>query len=124
LAAALHGQPKDLIFGEHLRLQRRSQRQRNAAVAILAVLLLAATGFAGAFAYFWTEARARQRVAVARQLSLQSEALRDQQPRRLELAALLAAESVRRLAAVENGYALQVALSLLARPDRTLNHGE
>ena len=88
LAAPLHGRPKDELFGEDVRQHRRTVRITRAAVASLAALALAASGAAVVAVDARNLARTRQRaaeqqqrVATARGLVAQADAVRDSDPR-------------------------------------------
>ena len=88
LAAPLHGRAKDELFGEDVRQQRRTIRLARAAIATLAALALAASGTAVVAVKARDLARTRQRiaehqqrVATARGLVAQADAVRDSDPR-------------------------------------------
>jgi WD40 repeat protein len=88
LAAPLHGRAKDELFGEDVRQQRRTTRLVRTAIATLAALALATSGTAVVAVKARDLARTRQRiaehqqrVATARGLVAQADAVRDSDPR-------------------------------------------
>ena len=68
-------------------------------------------------------ANERQQIALARQLAAQADRMRIEQPAELELASLLAIESVRRLQTLETQQALLGVHRLLPAPPRRLGDG-
>lgn len=115
LASTLHGRSKDEMIGEDVRQHRRTKTISAMAVASLISL----TGFA---LYQRSQAEAQRIIAVGRQLAAQSELLRVQQGRLIELSALLAVEAMRRLTSFETDQALRGALSLLPGASRVFLH--
>jgi hypothetical protein len=88
LAAPLHGQAKDELFGEEVRQHRRTVRLTRAVVASLVALALAASATAAVAVDARNLARTRQRaaelqqrIATARGLVAQADAARDSDPR-------------------------------------------
>ena len=92
LAAPLHGQPKDQLFGEHLHLQRQARRQRTWAMVIMALLSVVATTFGVISVIYRNRAEERARVALSRQLSALSTT---QRTAKLDRSLLLAVEAAR-----------------------------
>ena len=96
LSSTLRGLPKDQLIGEDVRQHARATRFRRAAIAGLATL---AVGMAAAA---WIAlgqrdlAREQARIALARQLAAQAQLIRAQDPERLPLALLMAAEATQR----------------------------
>jgi WD40 repeat protein len=122
LAAALHGVPKDALVGEDIRQHRRQMRLAWSAAIALAVLAIGATA-AGLVAIGQRNvARERERVAFARQLSLQAAALAREEPNEIERSALLAIESLRESWSADAQRTLREALALL--PDVTGAFGQ
>ena len=70
----------------------------------------------------YEETEEQRKIALARQLTAQSELLRNQQPHLLERSVLLAVESVKRYHSVETDQVLRQGLSLLARPIVNFSH--
>lgn len=92
LAATLHGKPKSEMIGEDVQLHKRYRRARTTVIVLLALLALLATGF-GIYAEQRRREAVRQtKIAVSRQLAMQSRILYEEQP---DLALLLAIEARR-----------------------------
>ena len=122
LAAPLHGRPKDELFGDDVRQQRRTKRIARVVIAVITALALAATGLAFISNQQRNEAREqrneareqrnearRQRdTAVSRQLIAQSTA---ELPEHLDRSLLLAVEATHRAAMPQSFGALFTALN-------------
>jgi len=122
LAAALHGVPKDELVGEDIHQHRRQMRIAWSGAIALAVLAVTAT-VAGIVAVEQRNvALARERVAFARQLALQSSVLAREEPTEIERSALLAIESLRENWSADAQRSLREALELL--PDVTGAFGD
>ena len=123
LSSTLRSLPKDQLIGEDVRQHARATRFRRAAIAGLAALTIA-LGLAAVLAIQQRDlAREQARIALARQLAAQSELLRTQQPERLPLAFLMAAEAVKNPAdSIETQQTLRAVLSLFPAPGSTLTH--
>lgn len=89
-AAPIHGRDKDTLVGEHVRYQRRTRRLVRAVVASLSVLLLAVSGAAYVANNQRGHAVTQARIASARQLAAESEALLNTN---LDVAQLLAVKA-------------------------------
>ena len=123
LSSTLRSLPKDQLIGEDVRQharatlfgapRSRASRHSTLAVGIAAVLAIRQRDLA----------REQARIALARQLAAQSELLRTQQPERLPLAFLMAAEAVKNHAdSIETQQTLQAVLSQFPAPGSTLMH--
>ena len=123
LSSTLRSLPKDQLIGEDVRQHARATRFRRAAIAGLAALTIA-LGIAAVLAIRQRDlAREQARIALARQLAAQSELLRTQQPERLPLAFLMAAEAVKNHAdSIETQQTLRAVLSLFPAPGSTLTY--
>jgi len=126
LAATLHGRSKDELVGEDVRQHRRTQIVAWSAIAALTVLTLSSA----IAAYLAVQQRdiaiQQSRVALARQLAAQSNAIRAQFPDQLPLAVLLAVESAGLHRSFEGNQALRAGLALLPKTTHSYpyeNHG-
>ena len=120
LAAALRGVPPRELESEDLRQHRRTIRLAGATITMLLVLLAVAIGVS---VYAFHE----RDLAVARQLAAHAELLLNESDSRTEQSTLLALESMRRAALLENrrvlGQTLRLLLppaSMLPRPDSAI----
>lgn len=80
VAAAVRNVPKDALVGEHIRQHRRTIRLARGAVTALALLLAAASVAAVLAVIRGNDAVAAQRLAIARGMVGQAEAIRDRDP--------------------------------------------
>jgi WD40 repeat protein len=102
IASVIRGRPKDDVVGEDLAQHRRTLRIAWSAAGLLAVLAVA-TSLASMWAVQQRDAALqREREARAGQLASDASRLLTEQPEALELATLLAIESIKR-APVGNG---------------------
>jgi WD40 repeat protein len=99
IAAALHGRPKDEIFGEDVRQHRRTKQLAWSAGTVLLLLLIATVVAAIGFYWQYTvaekrrqETEERERIANIRRLSAEAGRAESQSPQR---ALLLAGEALR-----------------------------
>lgn len=113
LASVIHGRPKDDVVGEDLVQHRRTLRIAWSAAGLLAVLAVA-TSLASIWAVQQRDAALqREREARAGQLASDASRLLTEQPEALELATLLAIESIKRAPTGNGQEALAAATRLL-----------
>ncbi|MEJ8848544.1 TIR domain-containing protein [Variovorax rhizosphaerae] len=123
LLAGLLGVELDLLRRRDEQRRRRRNQGWGVAAAALIAVLSAGVWYSNAQRLEAERQRdladTRQQIALARQLAAQSARIRVEQPAGIELASLLAIESVRRLDTLETQQALQAAQRLLPpRPVR------
>lgn len=120
LAAVLHGRPKDELVGEDLNQHRRTLRIAWGAAATLGALAIAMSLVSVWAVQQRDIAEDRERQARAAQLASDASRILNEQPEQIELALLLALESVKRAPSGSGQRALADASRLL--PERVSEH--
>lgn len=125
VAAPIRNIPKDELDSADLRQLARNRRLVRGGVAAIAVAAGVAIWQAIVANQQRIEAERQRDIAVARQLVAQSELLRQQQPDRLPLALLMAAQAARaQPGLIEVQQTLYAALAQLPRPLAVLPHAD
>ena len=108
-------QPTDLMRQFLLASRQGATARQRVILGAVSMALVVAVGLAVAAFYQYRVAQDQKELALARQLTAQSELLRSQQPYLLNRSVLLAVESIHRRATLEASLALQRGLALLPK---------